>query len=147
MVRTLADAVAATLRSRAHALERGTAVNEDLRHEEFAFFGLAIVLFFPVGDCRTQQQLNGVRSSLLAETKRAEGAIHLHTANHVNDIAHLAGRGGAIVQFGKILGFESRLARFGGKSFSCSHYLEIEILFWIVVVAFTRSFYFFLLPP
>ena len=56
------------------------------------------------------------------------GAIHLHTANHVNDIAHFAGRGGAIVQFGKILGFESRLARFGGKSFSCSHYLEIEIL-------------------
>ena len=55
--------------------ERCTAVNEDLRHEEFAFFGLAIVLFFPVGDCRTQQQLNGVRSSLLAETKRAEGAF------------------------------------------------------------------------
>ena len=90
MVATLADAVAATLRSRTHALHSNAFVNEHLRDEEFAVLSLAVILSFPVCNSRTQQFLNVSSSLLLREAEYTECAVNLQATNHVYNVAHLA---------------------------------------------------------
>ena len=57
MVGAFADAVATALGGGTQAFEHGSAIYEDGAHIQFAVFGLALVLGFPVGDSRTEELL------------------------------------------------------------------------------------------
>ena len=91
MVRTLTDTIATALRCGSHSLHSDTLVNEHAGDEQLTCLSLAVILLFPVIDGRAEEFLNVSCGSLLRETKHTHCTVNLHAANHVDDIAHLAG--------------------------------------------------------
>ena len=73
MVGTLADAVAASLRSGTEALEHRRAVHEDRLHIKVAGLCLALGFLLPVGNCGAEKLLNLSGSFLVGEFEDAQG--------------------------------------------------------------------------
>jgi hypothetical protein len=96
VVGTLADTIAATLRSGTEALESSTAVYEDGVDEELAVFGFTLVFLFPVGNCGADEFLQTRCCFLIRELKNAEGTEHFLSAYHVGYQTHFAGAGGDV---------------------------------------------------
>ena len=126
VIRTLADAVCASLRSGLNTLQHTTAIDEDLLHAEFRIFqALVLVLGLPVGDSRLEELLHADRCLLLRVTEDAQCLVDLHTADDIGHQAHLAGRGRAVAHHGDCLLLLFSLQFFGSICFSCTHFLPI----------------------
>ena len=115
---TLTDAVTATLGSGAHTFEHRSCVNEHGFNIELAGFGFALIFLFPVSDSRAEEFFDLASCFLIRELQYTEGFEHFYAADHVNDIAHLAGRRGHIAKASTKLVFLRSLQSFGCLSFS-----------------------------
>ena len=135
MIRTLADSVTSTLRSRTHSFQRSTTINKNLGYEQFAAFSLTFVFLLPVSDCRAQQLFHSGCSLFRRELQNAERSVHFHPTNHVSHETHLTGGSRNILQFRKIHGLKGFFSFFSRYFFSCSHYI-ITLLFQINPVLF-----------
>ena len=129
MIRTLADSVTSTLRSRTHSFQRSTTINKNLGYEQFAAFSLTFVFLLPVSDCRAQQLFHSGCSLFRRELQNAERSVHFHPANHVSHETHLTGGSRNILQFRKIHGLKGFFSFFSRYFFSCSHYLLLYYFF------------------
>jgi hypothetical protein len=98
VVRTLADAITASLRSWTEALEHWSAIYEDRLDVKLTVFGFLTILLLPVRDSALEELLYVGSSLLIRKMKESEGLEGFLSANHIGHESHLARRAGHVFE-------------------------------------------------